>query len=133
MDTVLDVLGSFIDWGAWALIGRHWVKKYRRGERVFVRGIVGGVTSAPRWATYLVAFDSRLWVSNLKGQSAELHPLPMPVPGAQVEECPGTFKGKGFHYRYTSDGGTVEVYPGVQASIRLIQTVLNDMTTRPRT
>jgi hypothetical protein len=129
MDTLLDVLGSFIDWGPTGLIGRHWVKKYRRGERMFVRGTVSGLSGGSRWATYVVAYDGRLWVSNSKGKSTDLHPLPLPVPGAAIEECKGRFKGKGFHYRYTSDSGVIEVHPGAPASVYLIEAALRDMTT----
>lgn len=127
MDTLLDFLGSLLDWDPIWFIGRRWVKRYEAGRRVFTRGTVSGLTGSPRWAIWLVANDHWLFVADQKGEITPLYPLPDPSPDSTVEECIGTLKGKSFHYRYKGSSGFIEVYPAAPAAGYLVKRALDEM------
>lgn len=127
METLLDLLGSFVDWGPTGLISRRWIRKYQAGDRVFLKGTATGVSVAARWSSYLVAEGGWLYVASDRSHDTELCPLPAPAYGSTVEVCPGTLRGKMYHYRYHSDSGDIEVYPPGFAGGDLVKRVLDDM------
>lgn len=85
VDTLLDFLGSLLDWGPIGFIGRRWVRRYEAGRRVFTKGTVSGLTGSPRWATWLVANGHWLFVADQKGDTAPLYPLPAPALDSTLE------------------------------------------------
>lgn len=121
-----DALAGLLDWAPYDVIGRRWTKKYRHGEKVFVRGTVTGASGASRWSTYLVAFDGGLWTATAKREDSALLPVPVPLPGHRVEHVSGSLK-KVFHFRYESAQGFIEVYPGAHAAVYLVGQVLSDL------